>query len=152
MICSLAQAGLGLLRHGQLNFVDVAPGPSFAGLEGCHDGVARVLEVVRGVAAGRTIAAADVATAQAEPQMDPGGAELQALFTAWSAGGDGGETVHVMAAHCRTSAEETRGRFYSKTCAEWGKKFSPSEGRRDSAIVRKAVVRVHWRGSQFALL
>ena len=61
--------------------IDVAPGPSLAGLEGRNHRVAGPLEVFRGVAARRTVTTSDVTAAQAETQMNPQCAEFQALLT-----------------------------------------------------------------------
>jgi hypothetical protein len=73
---SIAQVRHRPRRHRQFLFIDVTPGPPFAMLEGCDHGMASVMEMSRGVAARRTIAAADVATAQAEPEMNPSHAEF----------------------------------------------------------------------------
>jgi hypothetical protein len=43
------------------------------------------MKVPGGVRAGRLVAAADVTTGEAKPQVDPAGARLEALFTAGGA-------------------------------------------------------------------
>ena len=48
--------------------------------------------VLRGVAVGGRVAASDVSAAQAEPEVNPPHAGLQALFTPGRAGGNGIET------------------------------------------------------------
>ena len=101
LIFSLAQVRHGLRRHRQFHFIDVTPGPPFAWLEGCDHGVARVMEMSRGVAARRTIATADVTTAQAEPEMNPRRAQFQALFTPKSVRRNGINTGQVVTAHGR---------------------------------------------------
>ena len=78
--CGSPQVGLEFLRHVNLDLIDVAPGPALAGLEGRGDRVLRRVGVARRVAARRAVATADVAAAQAEPQVDPGRAEPQALL------------------------------------------------------------------------
>ena|SRR5436309_15167789 len=98
---SLTQVRRGGRRDRQFHFVDVAPGPPFAWLEGCDHGVARVMEMSRGVSTRRTIATADVTAVQAESKMNPRRAQLQALFTARSASGNGVETSHVLTIHLR---------------------------------------------------
>src|SRR5437868_13073858 len=96
---SLTQVRRGGRRDRQFHFIDVAPGPPFAWLEGCDHGVVRVMKMSRGMAARRAIATADVTTAQAEPKMNPRRAQFQALFTTRSASGDGVETGQVLTAH-----------------------------------------------------
>jgi hypothetical protein len=96
---SIAQIRHGPRRYWQFLFVDVTPGPPFSGLEGCDKGVARVMEMSRGVASRRAVAAANVATTQAESEMNPRRAELHALFTTKSASGNRGETAQVLTAH-----------------------------------------------------
>jgi hypothetical protein len=68
------------LKH---DLVDVAPGPIFAGLERFYDGVLGGMKVFGGVSIFRRIAAADVAAAQAQAQVDPGVAHLQTFFAAF---------------------------------------------------------------------
>jgi len=81
LIFSLAQVRHGRGGTGNSTSSSVTPGPPFAWLEGCDHGVARVMEMSRGVAARRTIATTDVTTAQAKPEMNPRRAQFQALFT-----------------------------------------------------------------------
>jgi hypothetical protein len=66
--------------------VDETPAPVFAGLEGADDGVFRSAVVFAGVAILGIVAAADVATLHAEPQVDPGIAHGQALLAAAGVG------------------------------------------------------------------
>jgi hypothetical protein len=73
-------AGHKARSHSQVGFIDIAPGPVLPGLNGFHHRVARLLEVPGGVAAGRGIAAADVAADQAHPERHPVQAGLQALL------------------------------------------------------------------------
>ena len=47
---SSPQVGRGLLGHGQVCLIDVAPGPALAGLERGHDRMLGLVEVFRGVA------------------------------------------------------------------------------------------------------
>jgi hypothetical protein len=69
-------------------FIDVAPAPVFAGLERFDDWVIGGLKVFGRVLVLRRVAAADVAAGHAEPQVDPGVADLQAVFAAIRARGD----------------------------------------------------------------
>jgi hypothetical protein len=55
----------------QLNLVDIAPAPAFAGFEGAHDGMLCSVEMFGRVFVFRRVAAADVATLKAQPQMNP---------------------------------------------------------------------------------
>jgi hypothetical protein len=55
------------LREVEFDFVDVAPTPIFAGLDGSHDWVFGCVEMFCGVFVFRGIAASDVATDHAHP-------------------------------------------------------------------------------------
>ena len=101
LIFSLAQVRHGPRRHRQFDFINVTPGPPFTRLEGCDHGVARVMEMSRGVTARRTVATADVTTAQAEPEMNPRRAQFQALFTPKSVRRNRINIGQVMTAHGR---------------------------------------------------
>src|SRR5207253_10499626 len=72
----------------ELDLVDVAPTPVFSRLERLHDGMAGGVVMLGGVPVRRGIAAADVATGQAEPQVYPGVPARQAFGTALRAGRD----------------------------------------------------------------
>jgi hypothetical protein len=54
-----------------------------------------LVEVLGGVLVLRGIAAAYVTALQAKPQVDPGITHLQALFTAFSTGGDFTDLLHM---------------------------------------------------------
>ena len=62
------------------DFVDVAPDPGLAGLEGADEGAGGVVEVTGGVFVLRGVAAADVAAGQAKAQVDPGVACLETVL------------------------------------------------------------------------
>jgi hypothetical protein len=66
-----------------LEFVDEAPAPVFAGFEGAHDGVLGAVEVLGGVLVFGGVAAADVAAFHAQAEMHPGVAHFQALLAAF---------------------------------------------------------------------
>src|SRR5690348_1642326 len=70
----------------QEDFVHVAPAPVFARFERLDDGVVRGVKVLGGVLVLRTVAAADVPAAEAEPQVHPGVAHLKAFLAAFAAG------------------------------------------------------------------
>src|SRR4051794_3544644 len=55
----------------EAHLVDVAPEPAFAGFVGAHDRVGGRHEVAGGVAPRRAVAAADVTTGLADPQVHP---------------------------------------------------------------------------------
>src|SRR5579864_7020893 len=76
------------LRRLQKHLVDVAPAPVLARLEGLDQGMVAVHKVLGGVSVLRVVAAADVAAREAEAEMDPGVAHLQALLAAIAAGGN----------------------------------------------------------------
>ena len=65
--------------------------------------MARVLIMFRGVAIGRAVATADMATGQAETEMNPGRFTFQAFFTALSVGGYRLKTRRVWTGHKVTS-------------------------------------------------
>jgi hypothetical protein len=78
----LIQNNAGRLREVDLDFVNEAPAPVFAGLEGAHDRVLGAVEMLGGVLVLGRVAAADVAALHAQAEVDPGVAHLQALFAA----------------------------------------------------------------------
>ena len=57
------------------------------------------VEMARGVSTRRTIATADMTTVQAEPEMNPRHAPLQALFATKCARGNGVESAQVLTTH-----------------------------------------------------
>jgi hypothetical protein len=87
------------LRHVELDLVEVTPGPALTGLEGRHNRMAGVLEMVCGVAAGRAVATADVAARQTETEMNPALAGSQALLTPEGARGNRLQTEDVFTYH-----------------------------------------------------
>jgi hypothetical protein len=64
----------------EFDFVDVAPAPVFAGLDGFHDGVAGGVEMFCGVFIFGGIAAGYIAANHAEAKVNPGVAQFDALF------------------------------------------------------------------------
>jgi hypothetical protein len=64
----------------EFDLVDVAPAPGFAGFERFHDGVFGFMEMLGGVLVFGGVAAADVAAFQAEAQVDPSVAHLEAFL------------------------------------------------------------------------
>ena len=60
--------------------VYVAPGPVLPRLKASYHGMVRRMEVLGGVLAGRAVAAPYVATAQAEPQVNPTAPRLETLL------------------------------------------------------------------------
>jgi hypothetical protein len=75
---SIAVALLGFEHH----FIDVAPEPILAGLNGLNNRMFRSMKMLGGVLVFGTVAAADVAALLAEPEMDPGVAHFEAFFAA----------------------------------------------------------------------
>jgi hypothetical protein len=76
-------------NRSDINLIDIAPTPILARLFGLHNGMPCFLEMLGGVFPPRRIAAADVATNQAGPQMDPRPPQLQTFLTAFGPGLDG---------------------------------------------------------------
>ena len=66
----------------QLYFIDVTPPPLFTGLEGSHNGMFGLMEVLGCMLVFGRITATDVAANKAEAKMYPPVAHLQALFAA----------------------------------------------------------------------
>ena len=83
----------------QLRLIDVAPGPPLAGLERRDHRVARVVEMLRGVAARRAVAAADVTAGQAEAEVDPGRTQSSGTLHTPSPGRNRVEIDHVLTTH-----------------------------------------------------
>src|SRR3954466_13824513 len=70
------------LRDAHRDLVDEAPRPVLARLERAHDRMAVGARVLAGVAAGRAVAAADVAALEADAQVDPLPAGREAVLAA----------------------------------------------------------------------
>ena len=86
-------------RDRQLDLIDVAPRPTLTRLERRHYWVLRLVEVTRRVAARRTVATADMATDQTQPQMNPRRAEFQALFASGGMRRNRFDPSQMMATH-----------------------------------------------------
>jgi len=85
------------LREVQLELVDVAPTPRLTRLDGPHDRMLGRVKVLGRVLILRGIAAADVPAFQAQSQMDPGVANLEALLASARVGLDVLDLVEVSA-------------------------------------------------------
>jgi hypothetical protein len=68
-------------------FIDIAPTPVFAGLQTCHDGVSRLMEVLSSMFAGRVIAAANMAAGEANAQMNPRSTGPEAFLASFRGSG-----------------------------------------------------------------
>jgi hypothetical protein len=75
--------------------VGVTPPPVLPGLERPDDRVLRRVPVRCGMAVGRTVAATDVTTGQAEPQVDPLVADAQTILATFSRRCDLSDLVSV---------------------------------------------------------
>jgi hypothetical protein len=80
-------------------FIDITPAPCFAWLEGLDDGMLGRVKMLGRVPVGRAIAAAYMATNQANTEMDPPAADFQAIFTALGAGGNLLDLTYMHAFH-----------------------------------------------------
>src|SRR4029450_12430048 len=81
----------------EVHLVDVAPPPVLAPLQGLDDGVLGRLEVLGGVLVGARVTAADVATRQAQAEMNPSATRLQTLLAALGVRANRLEAVDVCA-------------------------------------------------------
>lgn len=71
-----------LIGQVDLLFVDITPPPTFRRIITFHDGMVRGVKMFGGVTMRGLVAAADVAAATADPQMNPRAADLQTFFAA----------------------------------------------------------------------
>src|SRR6266540_2152505 len=99
MSLAALSAGFGERRGLEDHLVDVAPAPVLTRLEGLDQRIVRVAVVLRRVLVGRVVTAAYVAAAQAQSQVDPLTADLQALLAAlWRVRAD---VVHLVQVRAR---------------------------------------------------
>jgi hypothetical protein len=84
-------------RFSDNHFVDEAPDPGFSGFDGAHHGVVFVAKMFGGMFVLRRIAASHVAAHHAQAQVNPGVAELYALFTDVLAGGGDFDLIQMLA-------------------------------------------------------
>src|SRR5258705_5536129 len=70
------------VRQIEQHFVDIAPAPAFRRIVAFDHGMAGGMEMRGGVLVWRIVAAADMAAAAADPQMQPLASALQALLAA----------------------------------------------------------------------
>jgi len=68
------------LQFDGFDFIHVAPGPGFAGLDGSDQGVLAPVEVLGGVFIFRRIAASDVSAFETHPQVKPGVPDFYAVL------------------------------------------------------------------------
>ena len=66
-------------------FVDITPAPPFRWIKGFDDRVPGRVKMFCCVPIWRLVAATDMATGAADPQMQPGIARFQAFFAPWRA-------------------------------------------------------------------
>jgi hypothetical protein len=95
-----SQSGKRRAGHsGEIKFhlIDVTPAPGFPRLDGPHDGVLGPVEVFRRMLIFGRIAAADVSTRHAQPQVNPRVALFQALCADVSARFHVSNLVHMRA-------------------------------------------------------
>jgi hypothetical protein len=85
-----AQLRCWLASEINLDIVDEAPAPAFRRIVSLNDRMPGGVEVVPGVTMGRTVAAADMAAGSAQAEVNPLGADGQALGTAPRARGGPG--------------------------------------------------------------
>src|SRR3954471_21126224 len=71
----------GISPEAPLGLVNVAPRPRRPGHDGSHHGMARRTEVLCRVLARRGVATSDVAARPALPELDPAGAQNEAILT-----------------------------------------------------------------------
>lgn len=71
-----------LLAEIKKNFIPVAPTPAFGRIVTLDDGMARAMKMRGRMAVGRGIAAADMAAAPADSQMQPAASHLETFLAA----------------------------------------------------------------------
>src|SRR5215218_6148351 len=86
------------VRQVEQHFVDIAPAPTFRRIVPFDHGMAGGVEVRGGVLVRRIVAAADMAAAAADPQMQPLASAFQALLATERARRDGLNAGDVAAA------------------------------------------------------
>jgi hypothetical protein len=94
-----SHAGVSRLVEFELDFIDIAPTPVFAGLVGFDDGMVNSVEVLRRVLVLRGVAAADMAASHAEAQVNPCVAHFQTFFAAVRVRFHMPDLIHVSASH-----------------------------------------------------
>jgi hypothetical protein len=114
--------GIILVEH---DFVDVAPAPIFAGLEGLNDRVLGGVEMLCGVTIFRRITAADVPADQAQAKMYPRVAHQEAFLAAFAAGRDFLNFLKVRA--CLTQCNNLCADF-TPVCCKKSRQTIPDEG------------------------
>lgn len=82
-----------------LHLIDVTPAPVLARFVRLHDGMLSVMEVLGGVFVRRAIATADVTADETHAQVDPPGADFQALFAAVGRRGDVANLGNMITVH-----------------------------------------------------
>jgi hypothetical protein len=100
--CERVKAAGQKSREVEFDFVDEAPAPFFAGLDGAHDGMLGVMKVLGGVLADRRVAAAYMSADEAEAEVYPPLADLEALFTAVGVWFDVADFIEVSTLGCHT--------------------------------------------------
>src|SRR6187402_1631490 len=76
------------VRQIEHDLVDVAPAPPFRRIIGLDDRMPRRMKVLRRVPVRRLVATTDMATGPADPEVQPGGIQLQAFLAARRARND----------------------------------------------------------------
>src|SRR5580693_4647824 len=79
------------------HFVDVAPNPLFSGLDRAHHGMVGVMKMFGGMFVLRRITATHIPADHAHPEVNPGVAEFDTLFTDVDIGGPELDLIQVLA-------------------------------------------------------
>src|SRR5262249_60943704 len=90
------------------HLIHIAPTPVFARLEGLDDGMLDLMKMLGGMPILRRIAAPDVSAFQAQAQMHPGIAHLQAFLAAFAAGSDFLDLFQMSTVFCHKSSQGCR--------------------------------------------
>ena len=96
--CSIAGRRLEL----DLHFIDKTPAPILPRLDRLHDRMLCLVEMLGGMLVLRRIAAAHVAAATAETQMDPGVAHFEAFLAAMGSRPDVAHLIEMCASTLHT--------------------------------------------------
>src|SRR5882757_1245748 len=137
---------VGKIQH---DLVHIAPPPAFRGIIAFDDRMAGGVEMLGRMLVLRIVAAADMAAAPAEPQMNPCVAELQAFLAAQRAGRDLADFLQMGAVRGHGSNPVRNGGSTSPMMAQNPTRGSRRQGR--NFLKRTTFLEVSNRGKESAM-